>query len=119
MIYEAWYQGSWWLFALFAVLCAAILWRWASTLRWPWQLLIVGTPLIAFAFPLTVEAEVDYLAPAFIQFGFELVDSGFDIASAWPLYQLPALVLLLWVLLCIGLAFFTRNQATSEQDDPR
>lgn len=107
MIYETWYQASWWLFALFAILCAAILWRWSSRMRWPWQLLVVGTPLIVFGFPLPVEAEVSYWAPAFIQFGFTLVDSGFQLSAAWPLLQLPALAVVVWLLSCIGLAFFT------------
>lgn len=105
MIYESWYQGSWWLFILFAVLCGAILWRWTTRLNWPWQLLIVGTPLIAFMFPTRVEGDVSYLAPAFIQFGFELVDSGFSVSESWPFYQLPVLAMVVWALVCIALAF--------------
>lgn len=114
MIYESWYQGSWWLFILFAVLCGAILWRWTTRLAWPWQLLVVGTPLIAFVFPTRVDADVPYLAPAFIQFGFELVDSGFSLSDSWPFYQLPVLVMVVWAIGCIGLAFAYSRRSTNK-----
>lgn len=110
MIYETWYQGSWWLFALFMALCAAVVWRWISRLNWPWQMLILGLAIIAFGFPAHVAEPVSYWAPAFIQAGFEFIDSG--IASAWPIYRNAVIAMLLWAALCLGLAFWQVKRDT-------
>lgn len=94
MLYQEFYQLVLWGFVgslLLATLLALYLTR---KLVWPIRAALIGSALIAVLFPAQADSITAY-APAFIQFGFALVDSGFDVAETLVLIQ----PMLFWLLL--------------------
>ncbi len=100
MNYPEFYQWALLFYAVAMLLLLAIGSWWLRALALVWRLAILGGLVILVAFPLMPLSEG--FSPLFIHFGFQLVDSGFDLGGQWPLILPMLLALLLyWALLLV------------------
>lgn len=122
MIYEDQYVTAWGVaFGAYAV--ALLLFyryiRWIKLAEVRFFLLFAVSILALY--PQRIMEPVEFIAPAFIVFGFSFVDSKFDVAATLPMLATPlALIAILGVVLALvmvaRLVFLSPKQQESEKE---
>lgn len=95
MNYPEFYQWALLLFVVALLFLLAIFSWWLRKLPLLIRVAMLGSALLLVAFPVT-HVDLSAYSPVFIHFGFQLVDSGFDVANSWPLLLPLVLALLLF-----------------------